>query len=403
VTPTSARSQGLPAGRSVVVCSAHHYRSAVQVSAHHYARLFARDGWRVLFLSTPVTPFHALAVPRSPDHRSRLAAWWHRGQRDEATGVTQFMPMTVLPLSSVVGLRYPWVLRDWWRFTVPPVAKELRSLGFSRPDLAVIDSVLGAFILGALAPATSVYRMTDYNPGFASSTEQLAVLEAELAQRVDMVAVTTAELVPVARHLAPGKAVLHLPHGVDFGHFANPGPVPADLARLPRPIAIYVGSLREWFDFDLVGQLAEQLPDVSFVLVGPERPARRRLASRPNLHLLGERPYRDVPSYLAAADVGLIPFDRARYGALVDHVNPLKLYEYMAAGLPVVATESAVLRRLASPALLCAEPRQFAGLLAQALGSAPALGAAGRRFAREHSWEASYRALLAAVEAASNP
>ncbi len=356
----------------------------------------------MLFLSTPVTPFHALAAPRSQDHRRRLSAWWRRGQVDPGTGVTAYMPMTLLPLSSVVGLRFPWMMSNWWRCTVPLLATELAKLGFCQPDLAIIDSALGAFIPGALAPAVTVYRMTDYNAGFASATTQLAALELELAHRADIVVVTASELTPRAQSMAPGKPVLHVPHGVDFEHFAAIGGAPSDLTPpdligLDRPIALYVGSLREWFDFDLVSWLAAELPEMSFVVVGPERLARGRLGQRRNIHLLGERPYSEIPRYLRAADVGIIPFDRRGYADLVDHSNPLKLYEYMAAGLPVVATEWPVLRRLASPALLSASPDQFRDNLLRAVELAPALASAGREFARDHSWGASYETLLGAI------
>lgn len=383
--------------RRVVICSAHYWGSAIQVSAHHYARLFSRDGAKVLFLSTPVTPFHAIATPRSLDHRRRFVAWWERGRADRASGVTQFMPMTVLPLSSVVGLRFPWALRNWWRYTVPSLSRELRELGFFRPDLAIVDSALGAFIPDLLAPGVTVYRMTDYNAGFASSTAQLADLEEELARRADIVAVTAAELVPRAQLMAPHKKILHLPHGVDLPHFAAPGAVPEDMKFITRPLAIYVGSLREWFDYDLVSWLAEQLPEMSFVLIGPDRAARGMLSERPNIHLLGERPYSAVPSYLTAADVGIIPFDREKYPSLVDHANPLKLYEYMAAGLPVVSTDWPVLRRLGSPALLSRTRSEYRDNLLIAIDEAPSLGPKGEQFARDHGWEASYQKLLAAV------
>ncbi len=101
--------------------------------------------------------------------------------------------------------------------------------------------------------------------------------------------------------------------------------------------------------------------------------------------------------------MGIIPFDRRNYASLVDHSNPLKLYEYMAAGLPVVATGWPVLRRLGSPALLSESREQFRDNLVRSIATGPALGLEGREFARDHGWEASYKMLLQAIEPLFSP
>ena len=131
----------------------------------------------------------------------------------------------------------------------------------------------------------------------------------------------------------------------DYDHFATAGtdaPVPADLARIPAPRALFVGALNELkVDAELLGALAEAEPGLSVVLVGPVTeagPGARReldaLVRRPNVHALGGRPYAELPGYLAGADVGLVPYLANRYTA---GVFPMKVYEYLAAGLPVVA------------------------------------------------------------------
>jgi glycosyltransferase involved in cell wall biosynthesis len=374
----------------VVIFSAYYWDSAIQVSAHHYGRIFSRNGWSVLFLSTPVTPFHALAVARSRDHRRRFRAWWKRGRVDRETGVTHYMPLTLLPLSSVIGLRYRWILRNWWKVTVPPLGPALERLGFAEPDLLIVDSPLGAFLVDLLRPRRSVMRVTDYNAGFASSTSELTAIERDLAGRVDVVAVTASELQRYAQSLAPGKSIMHLPHGVDLGRFSGPTHPPADMAGIAGPIVMYVGSLREWFDYELLGHLAVGLPQVSFVLIGPEFSARNRIGDRPNVHVLGERPYSMVHSYLTSADIGLIPFNRVDFPELVDHSNPLKLYEYMAAGLPVVSSDWPVMRRLDSPALLCRSSDDFLRAIPEALERARELSDAGLTFARTHGWDEAY-------------
>ena len=124
--------------------------------------------------------------------------------------------------------------------------------------------------------------------------------------------------------------------------------------------------------------------DWSFVLVGPVGSDVSALNDLSNVTLLGARPYTDLPAYLAAMDVALIPFkqDRVTY-----HADPIKAYEYLAAGVPVVATEMPALRRLSHVVRLANSPESFEAQIAAALDEGRAMHSTERRAeAARHSW-----------------
>ena len=154
--------------------------------------------------------------------------------------------------------------------------------------------------------------------------------------------------------------------------------------------------MAEWFDFATLGRLVEAMPNISFVLIGPDGLARERLMPRSNLHILGPKSFVDLPAYLHNVDVGLIPFDVQAYPALVHAVHPLKLYEYLACGLPVVATRWQELERLASPAILCDSDTDFETAMRKALADPPD-PRIGRDYARAADWRGRVELILAAL------
>jgi glycosyltransferase involved in cell wall biosynthesis len=111
---------------------------------------------------------------------------------------------------------------------------------------------------------------------------------------------------------------------------------PDDLANIPGPIVGYAGKMQEMFDVSLMSAVVEQMPDVHFVFIGQQLDPEwvKPLWRYPNAHYLGDKPYGQLPNYLAAFDVCLIPYDQARQ----HDVDPIKFYEYLAIGKPIVTS-----------------------------------------------------------------
>lgn len=130
-----------------------------------------------------------------------------------------------------------------------------------------------------------------------------------------------------------------LRHGVDWTHFAEaafkPPPPPADLAGMEGPIIGFFGLIHDWIDQELLVEVARALPRAHLVVIGKSRVDVSALAGEPNITLLGQKPYDELPAYAARFDVALVPFV---VNELTRAVNPIKLREYLSAGIPVVST-----------------------------------------------------------------
>ena len=300
----------------------------------------AAEGNRVLFVEN--TGVRAARLRDLPRLRSRLRNWCRsvRGFREARPNLTVYSPV-VMPLPYSRTAR--WLNR---RLVRRALRRWLAAAGGGRPIVwTFLPTPLTREVIRDLDPKLTVYYCVDDLPSSSPGARRVAGSEVELFRTADLVFVTSAGL--RARAARYRTTVHQFPFAVSYEKFARvrdaDGAAPADVRDLPRPLVGYVGDLSRKIDQELLAAAVRALPEATFAFVGPPRTGLAALRRLPNVRLLGPRPHDDVPRYLKAFDVGLVPYHRTRFTA---HIYPAKLAEYLAMGLPVAATDLPEIRRL---------------------------------------------------------
>jgi teichuronic acid biosynthesis glycosyltransferase TuaH len=274
------------------------------------------------------------------------------------------------------------------RVEVAQVRRAMRTLRIERPFLWTQDP-RSAELVEQLPVSGIVYDLTDDWVAFEADSRRRRMVQGwneRLAARADVVFACSRVLEGAAH--AWSDRVRYLPNGVD-----PPGgdaPEPPDLQSLRRPRLGYVGTLHaSRLDVELLARAAELRPSWSFVLLGPDQLGahdRERLFSLPNVHYLGVRPHRDVRGYLAALDVGLLVHRDTEFTRSLD---PLKIYEYLAAGLPIVATPVGNFDDLGDHVVFAVEPGALVTEAERVIaGDSAEHGAARRASVAGATWDA---------------
>lgn len=246
---------------------------------------------------------------------------------------------------------------------------------------------------------TVVYDVVDdfrHYPGV--DAQRVAARENKLLLASDIIATSSRNL--YQRFSSMYRNVVFVPNGVHSDAFARAraSDIPADLARVREGferVVGYVGAIAPWIDFDMLEAAFAALSEVAFVFVGwsTGEQERRRLASWSNVFLLGEKSRDEVPRYVAHFDVCIIPF---LVNELTVSVNPLKAYEYLAAGKPVVSSALPEIEHLRDVVTFVRSREEFVSALRREIdGSARADVEERMRAAREYDWRSLHERLAA--------
>jgi glycosyltransferase involved in cell wall biosynthesis len=252
---------------------------------------------------------------------------------------------------------------------------------------------------------TVVYELIDHLDIFSNfSARTLRSNHQKLLRRAKVVVGTADDLVRELK-VDRGDAIL-CPNGVDMEHFAPPESpsVPPDIQAIVsqgRPIIGYYGALAEWFDFELLRYAASALTDYNFVLLGPDYDGltiqKSGIDQVPNIFWLGQKRYSELPAYLAAFSVATIPF---RVTEALQAVSPIKLFEYMAGGRPIVTTDLVECRKY--PVVLIARNQaEWVARLKEAvdLSKDPSYLTSVRQTAEQNTWTARATTVIDALGA----
>jgi glycosyltransferase involved in cell wall biosynthesis len=256
---------------------------------------------------------------------------------------------------------------------------------------AFVENFQFAPLIAMLKPAAVIFDYIDDAFGFVDIAAYVRDDWRRMIRLADRITVTAGLLQrQIAQETTTPVAIVE--NGVRTASYEGTPPRPQDLPMTGRPLVIYVGTIAHWFDLALLDRLLTEIPEADVALVGPVHPdcVERLNESRKftNLHVLGPRAHADIPAYLSAATVGIIPFVRNR---LTEAVNPVKLYEYTAAGIPVVSTAfSDDLEKLRHIAFIARTPDEFIAHMRTALGRGAGVPDATRlrAFAQANDWQA---------------
>lgn len=303
--------------------------------------------------------------------------------------LTVFHSPAYLPVSGS-----PFLGRLSQRAWVRGVRRAMIAAGITRP-IVWISRPERRFVIGQLGEILSIYHAVDEYAGYTGldneGRQRLAAAETELLDSVDLVIVASPELRDAKQ--GAGRELMVLENGVEPEEYAkarNSGSEPKDLAGIPRPRLGYSGLIGKRLDLELVRDVAQKHPECSVVLMGKvdKRECEEILAileSMPNVHLLGEKPGAEVASYVVGFDIGLLPY---QINLETQHISPIKMYEYWAAGKPVVSTAIPAAMRYQSAVHVAESPDQFHSTIDRLIATRGREDAERLiRLAKENSWQ----------------
>jgi glycosyltransferase involved in cell wall biosynthesis len=349
------------------------------------ADYFTSQGHNVLYVSGPMNIYNLryfiMNNPSKHDLKYGLRTWL-RGGFSEAPNLLSYAPMTFLPIwrKSIFASR--WVARNTLKFTRPNLMLYIARHGFAHPDVLLVSQPFFAELLHMVGANVKVYRITDDIDKFPSIPASICYLEKEAAQRADAVVVTSRPLIEKMKNYG-AEGIHYVPNGVDYDHYQQVEEKPEEYRHLVGPIAVYMGAIDSWFSIDTLIYSARALPWANFVLIGKSRIDLSPLDGLSNVWYLGHKQYTNLPSYLQYASVGIIPF---KVTPLINSVSPLKLYEYMACGLPVVTSRWQELENIDSPAYLADDKESFVTGINSALTHSQDKNVF-KKFAAQNSWK----------------
>lgn len=337
---------------------------------------------KILYVEPPITLLSPFKDP------SMWFKWkiWFKGLRVLNKNIYLYSLPVILPF----GNKYRFInrLNQWWISLF--LKRVVKKLNMDNPYLWTYmpnTSDLLKYIKHSLLIYDCVDEHSEYT-GLINK-QVMTDMERDLIAKCDIVFVTAPGLYEDKKDFA--KVIYYLPNAANVQHFNKAllleTTIPEDIRDIPHPIIGFVGVIQDWIDLDLIKAVALEHPEWSVVLVGPVGVGVdvSELSKLPNVYLLGRKDINELPGYLKAFDVCLNPF---KINELTDKVSPLKFYEYLASGKPIVSVDMPGVKDFSEIIYIANNSEEFIHKITEALESETELKQKERlQVAAQNSWE----------------
>jgi glycosyltransferase involved in cell wall biosynthesis len=348
---------------------------------------------KVLYIEPPVTLLSPFKDPKT----LRKLGQWFKGIRRLNENIYLYSPPVTLPF----GNKYRWINKiNQWLISlfIKSVISKLNMtspvLWTYMPSSADLVDKLGnrRFLIYDCVDEHSEYT------GFINK-DTMTTMERDLMSKCDIVFVTAQGLYDSKKDYA--DTIYFLPNAADVSHFMKaqePSTViPSEIAHISGPIIGFVGVIQDWIDLDVVKSIAATHPEWSVVMVGPVGAGIdiSSLSAMQNVYFLGRKEVRDLPNYIKAFDVCINPF---KLNELTDKVSPLKFYEYLASGKPIVSVNMPGVTNFSDIVEIANNTEEFIRGIERALiKETPEKLTTRLQRARENSWDSRVDFMLSKI------
>jgi teichuronic acid biosynthesis glycosyltransferase TuaH len=355
----------------------------------------------VLYVEPPISPLTPFREGPDRPLWARMQPLIHRGIR-RSHGVGVIRPLALPPLKNATARAA----------SLPGIRSQIRSavrtMGLRAP-VTIAFNPGAAALAGTADERLRVYFLSDWLEAGASmlgrNSEDLASECAAMWDVADLICVVSTQLQQTL--MSSGIASVLVPHGfhTDLAELYD-APPPSEYADLERPLIGYAGRIDGRLDFAALTELADRFSEGSLVLIGPlssrvkgrDAEDLRKLRSRPNVHFIPTKTRAELPPYLAHLDCSLLPY---RPGNWANHGAPMKLWDYLYAGAPIVASGYISLTGYPPPLVHFVERREdFGPTVATVIAGGDRGRERRRALAAASSWDVRAAELREQIEAA---
>jgi glycosyltransferase involved in cell wall biosynthesis len=368
---------------NTIVCLSTQDWNGLWTRKQRFMQMFAQNENQVLYIETPVHMLGLDVLPHDPTRFFRFLKGPRQVERNLWVATLPIL-LPFFQMSHLINTANHMLVRTMLR-------KWMRTLGFGCPILWVYtpfsESVIdGVDNCGVVYECVDEFRAAK---GFIRASV-VGEMEDSLLKKVDLCIVTQESLLPRRARLCP--QTFCVPNGADtelFRSVAESAEAPsAALATIPHPRLAFVGHIQYWVDLKLIRYIADRRPDWHLILIGPIHPLAdgKELRGSNNIHTLGRQPQSEIPRLLKGVDVCLNAYKRDE---VATHASPLKLYEYLAAGKPVVSTDMPEAHKFADDVRIATSNEDFLRACDDAIRTLPeSQDVISRRIAAAstHSW-----------------